>query len=35
LPLLPNDKGGVALLNAEDGLADTIRPRLDAAEADV
>ncbi len=35
LPLLPNDKGGVVLLNAEDDLADTIRPRLDAAEADV
>jgi RecA-family ATPase len=25
---------GVVLLSAEDGLADTIRPRLDAAEAD-
>jgi hypothetical protein len=27
--------GGVLLLSAEDGLADTIRPRLDAARADV
>jgi hypothetical protein len=27
--------GGVALLSAEDDLADTIRPRLDAHEADV
>ncbi len=27
--------GGVVLLSAEDDLADTIRPRLDAAEADV
>ena len=27
--------GGVVLLNAEDGIADTIRPRLDAAGADV
>src|SRR5919112_5637798 len=27
--------GGVVLLSAEDGLADTIRPRLDAAGADV
>jgi hypothetical protein len=27
--------GGVLLLSAEDGLADTIRPRLDAAGADV
>ncbi len=27
--------GGVVLLNAEDDLADTIRPRLDAAGADV
>jgi hypothetical protein len=26
---------GVVLLSAEDGLADTIRPRLDAADADV
>jgi len=35
LPLLPNSTGGVVLLSAEDDLADTIRPRLDAAEADV
>jgi len=27
--------GGVVLLTAEDGLADTVRPRLDAAGADV
>lgn len=27
--------GDVLLLSAEDGLADTVRPRLDAAEADV
>ena len=27
--------GGVVLLSAEDGLADTIRPRLDAAGADL
>ncbi len=27
--------GGVVILSAEDGLADTIRPRLDAAGADV
>src|SRR5207244_11683109 len=26
---------GVVLLSAEDGLEDTIRPRLDAADADV
>lgn len=31
----PNPVGHVLLLNGEDGLADTIRPRLDAAEADV
>lgn len=33
----PNSAGpaGVLLLSAEDGLADTIRPRLDAADADV
>jgi len=31
----PNAAGGVVLLGAEDGLADTIRPRLDAAGADV
>ena len=29
------DPVGVLLLSAEDGLADTIRPRLDAASADV
>jgi len=29
------DVGGVVILSAEDGLADTIRPRLDAAGADV
>lgn len=29
------DPGGVVLLSAEDDLADTIRPRLDAAGADV
>lgn len=29
------EAGGVILMNAEDGLADTIRPRLDAAGADV
>ncbi len=34
LPLLPNPPGGVVLLSAEDDLADTIRPRLDAAQAD-
>jgi hypothetical protein len=27
--------GGIVLLNAEDGAADTIRPRVDAAGADV
>ncbi|WP_162924555.1 AAA family ATPase [Rubrobacter indicoceani] len=31
----PCEAGGVVLLNAEDGLADTIRPRLDAAGADL
>jgi len=30
-----NPAGGVVLLSAEDDLADTIRPRLDAAGADV
>jgi hypothetical protein len=30
----PGRQGGVVLLSAEDGLADTIRPRLDAADAD-
>jgi len=34
LPLVPNPVGGVVLLSAEDDLADTIRPRLDAAGAD-
>lgn len=29
------EPGGVVLLSAEDGIADTIRPRLDAAGADV
>src|SRR5690606_1952082 len=29
------EPGGVILLTAEDGLADTVRPRLDAAGADV
>ena len=28
------DVGGVVIISAEDGLADTIRPRLDAAGAD-
>ncbi len=31
----PNPAGGVVLLSAEDDPADTIRPRLDAAGADV
>ncbi len=31
----PCEKGGVVLMNAEDGLADTIRPRVDAAGGDV
>lgn len=31
----PNPVGGVVLLSAEDDIADTIRPRLDAAGADV
>jgi hypothetical protein len=34
-PDAPNAPGGVVLLSAEDDLADTIRPRLDAAGADV
>lgn len=34
-PAIPNPAGGVVALSAEDGLADTIRPRLDAAGADV
>jgi hypothetical protein len=36
-PLSPdtrNESGGVVLLTAEDDLADTVRPRLDAAGAD-
>lgn len=31
----PGRQGGVVLLTAEDGLGDTVRPRLDAAGADV
>ncbi len=34
LPLLPVNPASVVLLSAEDDLADTIRPRLDAAGAD-
>jgi len=34
-PDVLREPGGVVLLNAEDGLADTVRPRLDAAGADV
>jgi putative DNA primase/helicase len=34
-PELTMTPGGVVLLSAEDGVADTIRPRLDAAGADV
>lgn len=34
-PDTPREPGGVVLLNAEDDLADTVRPRLDAAGADV
>ncbi len=34
IPILPHPPGGVVLLSAEDDLADTIRPRLDAAGAD-
>ena len=34
-PRLANPAGAVVLLSAEDDLADTIRPRLDAAGADV
>lgn len=30
----PCERGGVLILSAEDGLADTIRPRLDAAGGD-
>ena len=30
----PCETGGVVLMNAEDGLADTIRPRIEAAGAD-
>ncbi len=32
---VPQQAGGVVLLSAEDDLADTIRPRLDAHDADV
>ncbi len=31
----PNLRGGAVIMTSEDGLADTIRPRLDAAGADV
>lgn len=31
----PGEAGGVVLLSAEDGLGDTIRPRLEAAGADL
>jgi len=34
-PDVPAPSGGIVILNAEDDLADTIRPRLDACEADV
>ncbi len=34
-PDVATTAGGVVLLSAEDGIADTIRPRLDAAGADV
>jgi hypothetical protein len=34
-PLAPAPIGRVVMLNAEDDLADTVRPRLDAAGADV
>lgn len=34
-PGTPTTPGGVVLLSAEDGIADTLRPRLDAAGADV
>lgn len=34
-PASPAPLGGVVLLNAEDDLADTVRPRLDAAGANV
>lgn len=34
-PLFKETPGGVILMSAEDDLADTIRPRLDAAGADV
>jgi putative DNA primase/helicase len=33
LSAIPNPQGSVVLLSAEDDLADTIRPRLDAANA--
>src|SRR5205807_1534362 len=31
----PQEMGNVLLLSAEDGLSDTIRPRLDSMKADV
>jgi putative DNA primase/helicase len=31
----PSEPGNVLMLSAEDGLGDTLRPRLDAVEADV
>jgi hypothetical protein len=34
-PGADQEPGNVLFLNAEDGLADTLRPRLDAADADV
>jgi hypothetical protein len=34
-PAVPTPVGGAVLLNAEDDPADTIRPRLDAADADL
>jgi len=30
----PREPAGVIILSAEDGLADTVRPRLEAAGAD-
>src|SRR6266446_4150932 len=35
LDTTPREPAGVIILSAEDGLADTIRPRLEAAEADL
>ena len=34
-PFRASERGSVILVSAEDGLADTVRPRLDAAGADV